>query len=79
MKQGAKRVNAKSKWLGLWDCGNGVHISSTLRKHEIPPHAKLVVKENEYYNAGTNRPKFVYCFAAGDEADAISLDVEYKE
>ena len=74
-----KRINAKSKWLGLWDCGNGVYVSSTLRKHEIPPHAKFIVKENKYYRPNGNTPKFVYCFASGDEIDAVTLDVEYHD
>lgn len=37
-----KRVNAKTQWLGLWDYGNGVYKGNTIRKHELPPHAKLI-------------------------------------
>lgn len=75
----SKKVNAKSEWLGLWDYGNGMYSGRPIRKYEIPPHAKLIVMENKYYKEGSDRPKYVYCFAAGNETDTITMKVDYKE
>lgn len=74
-----KRINAKTQWLGLWDYGNGVYKGNTIRRHELPPHAKLIVKENEHYKVGSAQPKFVYCFASGSEENVENLNVEYVE
>ena len=65
----------KTKYEGLWHNGH-VYSGRTIKKSDIPKYARLIIMENKYWEEESNRPRFVYCFASGDEANAITLDPE---
>lgn len=66
----------KTKWQGLWYNGHGVYSGQTVKASDIPKHARLIIRHNKYWDKESNRPRFVWCFASGDEAKAITLDPE---
>lgn len=70
---------AKTQWLGLWKNRQGVYSGQTIKKAEIPPYSRLIVRYNKFWNANSNLPKFVYCFASGDAARAITIEVTHDE
>lgn len=77
-----KKKNAKTEWKGLWNNREGVYSGQVIKKSDIPDYARLIVRYNKYYDKDSNRPRFVYCFANGDAAKAITMKVdkeEYKE
>lgn len=71
--------NEKTSWEGLWRQREGVYCGYTLKKADIPNYAKLIVRFNRNYKADKNRPKFVYCFASGDAAKAITIEKTHDE
>lgn len=71
--------STKTEWKGLWFKREGVYSGEVLKKSDIPPYARLILRYNKFYEKGSNRPKFVYCFANGDAADAITLKQETEE
>ena len=66
----------KTKWEGLWNNREGVYSGRVIKKADIPAYARLILRYNKYYEKDGNRPRFVYCFANGDAADAITLEQE---
>lgn len=62
----------KTKWEGLWQNREGVYSGYTIKKTDIPPYSKLIVRYNRFYEKGSNKPRFVYMFAQKAAADAIS-------
>lgn len=69
----------KTEWLGLWRQREGLYSGYTLRKEDIPKYARLIVRTNKYYKRDSGRPKYVYCFANGDAAKAITVEIEAAE
>ena len=68
-----------TKWLGLWTQEKeGVCAGQVIKKSEIPAYTRIVMMPNKYYKEGTNRPKFVYCFAdsIGYEDKCKKIDFE---
>ena len=68
-------MSEKTKWEGLWYQKEGVYAGKVIKKADIPKYAKLIVRYNKYYSKDSNKPKFVYCFANGDSANAITMEV----
>ena len=68
-----------TKWEGLWFNRQGVYSGRVIKKKDIPTYARLIVRFNKYYEADSGRPKFVYCFASGDAAFAITMEREQSE
>lgn len=69
----------KTQWLGLWQTRQGVYAGQTIKKTDVPGYAKLIVRYNKFYEAGSNKPRFVYCFATGSAAKAITLEITAEE
>lgn len=65
----------KTKWLGLWKQRDAVYSGQTIKREEIPEHAKLIIRYNKFYDKNSNAPRFVYCFATGNAAKAITTDL----
>ena len=66
----------KTKWEGLWYNGHGVYSGKTIKKSDIPTYARLIIRHNKYWNEENNHPRFVYCFASGDEFKVLTLESE---
>ena len=68
-------ANEKTKWYGLWSQREAVYSGQVIRKADIPNHSRLIVRYNKFYEKDGNKPRFVYCFANGDAAKAITIEV----
>ena len=68
-------MSKKTKWLGLWKQRDAVYSGQTIKREEIPEHAKLIIRYNKFYDKDSNAPRFVYCFANGNAARAITTDL----
>ena len=72
--------DVKTKWEGLWKSRDAVYVSKTIKKADIPKYTRLIVRQSKYYTADSNKPRFIFCFAGGNELDAITLSKdEYKQ
>lgn len=63
----------KTEWQGLWMQREGVYSGYVLKKEDIPKNPRLIVRYNKFYKKDSNKPRFVYCFANGDAAKAITI------
>lgn len=73
----------KTNWEGLWQSKTAVYRSKPLTQaqiKELPKKSRLIVRYNKFHtnNDGTT-PKFVFCFADAQDADAITLDFIEQE
>lgn len=75
-----------TKWQGLWaQERQGFYAGQVIKKAEIPKFTRIVLRYNKYYEKGSNRPRFVYCFAdsEGYENKCVPIEIEegkpYKE
>ena len=71
--------NEKTNWQGLWSQREGVYSGQVIKKSDIPTYARLIVRYNKFYEKDSNRPRFVYCFANGDAAKAITMDISHDD
>lgn len=71
--------NERTKWEGLWFNRQGVYSGQIIVKKDIPKRARLIIRYNRYYEAGSKRPKFIYCFAQTEAAKQITLEREFAE
>ena len=69
----------KSKWYGLWNNREGVYSGQVINKADIPSYSRLIVRYNKFYDKDSNKPRFVYCFANGDAAKAITIEVSKSD
>ena len=72
-------MNEKTKWLGLWKNRSGVYSGRTIKKADIPPYTRIIVRYNKFYEKDSNKPKYVYCFANGEASDAITVETTKGE
>lgn len=72
-------MSLKTEWEGLWKQRDGVYSSYVLKKEDIPPYSKLIVRHNKYYEKDSTKPRFVFCFANGDSEKAITLKTEKED
>ena len=72
-------MSLKTKWEGLWKQRDGVYSSYVLKKEDIPPYSKLIVRHNKYYEKDSTKPRFIFCFANGDSEKAITLKTEKED
>ena len=72
-------MSEKTQWQGLWYQREGVYSGYVIKKADIPEKARLILRYNKYYDKDSNKPRFVYCFANGGSADAITMQVEHEE
>lgn len=69
-----------TKWLGLWEQERkDVYAGQVIKKGEIPKYTRIVMRKNLYYEKGSNRPKFVYCFADSNGYRDKCVPVEQAE
>lgn len=69
----------KTKWQGLWaQDRQGLYAGRVIKKADIPPYTRVVMRYNKFYEKGGNKPKFIFCFAdsAGYEQTCVPLDYE---
>lgn len=71
-------TDEKTQWQGLWKTRKAVYRSQVIKKKDIPPYARLIVRFNKNYHSDTDRPKFVFCFANGKAEQAITLEREIE-
>ena len=69
----------KTQWLGLWRHRDGVYSGQVIKKSDIPAHARIIIRYNKYYDKDSSSPRFVYCFASGDAAKAITIECSKSE
>lgn len=71
---------SKTNWLGLWEGQRtNIYSSHVLKKADIPNYVKLILMPNRYYKEGGKRPRYVFCFASGDSAKAITTPTTKEE
>lgn len=71
-----------TKWKGLWPQErHGFYAGQVIKKADIPKYTRIVLRYNKFYERGSNKPRFVYCFAdsAGYENKCIQLETEEGE
>ena len=69
-----------TKWEGLWEQErSSVYAGKVINKKEIPQYTRIVLRENKYYEEGSGRPKYVYCFADSEGYKDKCVPVEYEE
>lgn len=64
-----------TKWEGLWNKRPGIYGSRVFRKKNLPDKFRIIVRYNKFYEKDSSRPRFVFCIADGDAAEAIELDM----
>ncbi len=71
---------ATTKWLGLWQQERqGFYAGQVIKKGDIPKYTRLVMRFNKFYEAGSNKPRFVYCFADSTGYEDKCVPVEWEE
>ena len=73
-----KGKDKQTEWYGLWKNG-GVYSGYTIKKEDIPPYSKIVLRFNKFYKKDSGRPRFQYCFANGDAAYALTVELSDEE
>jgi len=71
-----------TKWMGLWSQErSGYYSGQVIKKSDIPKYTKIVLRYNKYYEKGSNRPRFVYCFAdsEGFKEKCVPIELEDKD
>ena len=63
----------KTEWLGLWENEEkkDIYNSKSFKISDISIYTRIVMIRNRYYKKGSNRPKFVFCFADGEGQESI--------
>lgn len=75
-------MSKKTEWQGLWKQRNGLYTGKKLLKkdlQELPTGTHLIIRYNKFYEADTNKPRFVYCFADKEATDKISADIALQD
>ena len=68
-------MSERTEWLALWRNRQGVYSGQVFKKKDIPPHSRLIVHYNKFYNsANPHSPRFVFCFASGEVSEAITME-----
>lgn len=71
---------ATTKWLGLWHQERqGFYAGQVIKKSDIPNYTRVVMRFNKYYKAGSNQPRFVFCFADSKGYELKCVPVEYED
>lgn len=69
-----------SKWLGLWKQERaGLYAGQVIKKQDIPKYTRIVLRQNRFYKAGGNRPRFIYCFTDSEGYENKCIPIEYEE
>lgn len=69
-----------TKWQGLWaQERQGFYAGQVIKKGDIPKYTRIVLRYNKFYEKGSNRPKFVYCFADSDGYEDKCVPIEMSE
>lgn len=74
-----RKMSEKTKWQGLWNNREGVYSGKVIKKSDIPAYSRLIVRYNKFYEKDGSKPRFVYCFANGDSAKAITMECDHDE
>ncbi len=67
------------EWKGLWRIRTGLYAGRQLTPEELASlktGSKIIFRDNKFYAPEGKQPRFVYCIAARDAAEAIENDVE---
>lgn len=73
------KESVKTQWLGLWKNRDAVYSGQVIKKADIPSYSRLIVRYNKFYEKDSNKPMFVYCFANGDAANAITVKADTED
>ena len=71
-----------TKWMGLWPQDRqGFYAGQVIKKQDIPPHTRIVLRYNKFYEKDSNKPRFVYCFAdsEGYKSKCVPIEIEETE
>lgn len=80
--KGVVKMSKKTGWQGLWKQRDGLYAGKKILKkdlQELPTGTHLIIRYNRFYEAGTSRPKFVYCFADKEATDKMSADLTMQD
>ena len=72
-------MGVKSNWMGLWKQREGLYKSYALTQEQIkklPKKTRILLRYNKFYEADSNRPKFVFSFADAEAAESISFELQ---
>ena len=68
-----------SKWMGLWaQERSGFYAGQVIKKGDIPKYTRIVLRYNKFYKKGSNRPRFVYCFADSEGYESKCTPMEFE-
>lgn len=71
---------ATTKWEGLWAQGRqAFYAGKVIKKADIPKYTRIVLRYNKYYEKGSTKPRFVYCFADSEGYESKCVPVEMAE
>lgn len=69
-----------TKWQGLWAQDRaGFYAGPVIKKSDIPKYTRIVMRYNKFYEAGTNRPRFIYDFADATSYKDKCVEIEYED
>lgn len=70
----------KTEWQGLWSQGHpGAFAGKVINKADIPDYTRIVLKYNKYYEKGSKRPRFIYCFMDAEDYKDTCVSVSVDE
>ena len=71
---------ATTKWEGLWAQEmQAFYAGKVIKKADIPKYTRIVLRYNKYYEKGSTKPRFVYCFADSEGYESKCVPVEMAE
>ena len=69
----------RTKWYGLWRNRAGVYSGQVINKSDMPKRARLIIRKNKFYEADSNKPQYVYCFADAEAWADTCIEMEKVE
>lgn len=71
---------ATTKWEGLWEQKRqAFYAGKVIKKADIPKYTRIVLRYNKYYEKGSTKPRFIYCFADSEGYESKCVPVEMAE
>lgn len=69
-----------TKWMGLWAQDRpAFYAGQVIAKKDIPKYTRIVLRYNKFYESGSNKPRFVYCFADSESYKDKCVPVELEK
>lgn len=73
-----------TKWEGLWAQERpAFYAGKVIKKEDIPAYTRIVLRYNKFYEKGSNKPKFIYCFSDSksyqQKCKNLEIEDEYED